>query len=100
MLQLPLLLLSKPKDLSFRCCCTDIEKQGPGAAGGGLHFGGYPRQRNFHYEFDHTTNRFACYSTKATIILSDMSAVEHGPFACIPGSHKVRLASRFLLHSF
>ena len=49
---------------------------------------------------DHTTNRFACYSTKATIILSDMSAVEHGPFACIPGSHKVRLASRFLLHSF
>ena len=27
-----------------------IEKQGPGAAGGGLHFGGYPRQRNFHYE--------------------------------------------------
>ena len=49
---------------------------------------------------DHTTNRFACYSTKATIILSDMSAVEHGPFACIPGSHKVRPASRFLLRSF
>lgn len=27
-----------------------IEKLGPGAAGGPLHFGGYPRQRNFHYE--------------------------------------------------
>ena len=52
------------------------------------------------YGFDHTSGKFACYSTKATIILSDMSAVEHGPFACIPGSHKVRLASRFLLHSF
>ena len=55
-----------------------IEKHGPGAKGGGLHFGGFPRQRNFHYDYDHTQGRFNCFSTKATIILSDMSSVEHG----------------------
>ena len=52
-----------------------IEKIGPGAKGGGLHFGGYPKQRNFHFDYDHTAARFNCYSTKATIILSDMSEV-------------------------
>jgi hypothetical protein len=69
-----------------------IEKHGPGAPGGGLHFGGFPKQRNFHYDYDHTSKRFNCFSTKATICLSDMSSVEHGPFACIPGSHKANLA--------
>lgn len=60
-----------------------IEKHGPGAPGGGLHFGGFPRQRNFHYDFDHTNGRFNCFSTKATICLSDMSSVEHGNQVCM-----------------
>ena len=52
----------------------------------GLHFGGQPRQRNFHYGYDHRDGgHFNCFSTKATIILTDMSSVEHGPFCCIPG---------------
>eukprot|EP01043_Picozoa_sp_COSAG02_P005178 COSAG02_NODE_139_length_34376_cov_233.853663_16_plen_227_part_00 len=62
-----------------------IEKHGP-CHGGGLHHGGFPRMRSFHYGYDHTTQKFDCYSTKATIILSDMSTIEKGPFACIPGT--------------
>lgn len=61
-----------------------IEKHGP-CHGGGLHHGGFPKMRTFHYGYDHTTKKFDCYSTKATIILSDMSKIEKGPFACIPG---------------
>lgn len=61
-----------------------IEKHGP-CHGGGLHHGGFPKMRTFHYGYDHTTQKFDCYSTKATIILSDMSTIEKGPFACIPG---------------
>ena len=61
-----------------------IEKHGP-CHGGGLHHGGFPKMRTFHYGYDHTTSKFDCYSTKATIILSDMSTIEKGPFACIPG---------------
>ena len=52
-----------------------IEKHGP-CPGGGLHHGGFPRMRTFRYAFDHTTGKFDCFSTKATIILSDMSTVE------------------------
>jgi hypothetical protein len=63
-----------------------IEKHGP-CHGGGLHHGGFPKMRTFHYGYDHTTSKFDCYSTKATIILSDMSTIEKGPFACIPGNH-------------
>jgi hypothetical protein len=46
-----------------------IEKHGP-CAGGGLHHGGFPRMRNFHYGYDHTTTKFDCFSTKSTIILT------------------------------
>jgi hypothetical protein len=65
-----------------------IEKQGPQPQDMelGLHFGGFPRQRNFHYEYDHREGGgFRCFSTKATIILTDMSTIEQGPFSCIPG---------------
>lgn len=61
-----------------------IEKHGPGAKGGGLHFGGFPKQRNFHYDYDHTNGRFNCYSTKATICLSDMSSVERARWLLLP----------------
>ena len=42
--------------------------------------------RTFRYGYDQTTGKFDCFSTKATIILSDMSTIEKGPFAVIPGS--------------
>ena len=65
-----------------------IEKVGP-AIGGGLHNGGFPADREIFYRYDHTQRRFACSSTKTVvIILSDMTRVEKGPFAAIPGSHK------------
>ncbi len=64
-----------------------IEKIGP-SAGGRLHNGGYPVDRDIYYAYDHTNGRFACRSTKSVIILSDMSRIENGPFAAIPGSHK------------
>jgi len=88
-----------------------IEKHGP-CHGGGLHHGGFPRMRTFRYGYDHTTQKFDCCecslvqlscpgflsslteqscrtdSTKATIILSDMSTIDKGPFAVVPGSHK------------
>ena len=79
-----------------------IERHGPCDAGG-LHHGGFPKMRTFRarsplsfrlshflnrelrgrwratdYGFDHTSGKFACYSTKATIILSDMSTMAHG----------------------
>ena len=41
--------------------------------------------RTFRYAFDHTTGKFDCFSTKATIILSDMSTIDKGPFAVIAG---------------
>ena len=62
-----------------------IEKHGP-CPGGFLHHGGFPRMRTFRYGWDQTTGKFDCFSTKATIILSDMSTIEKGPFAVIPGS--------------
>ena len=68
-----------------------IEKVGP-VAGGGLHNGGYPIDRDIHYAYDHTNQRFACRSTKSVVILSDMTRVEDGPFAAIPGSHKANFA--------
>jgi hypothetical protein len=70
-----------------------IEKHGP-CAGGGLHHGGFPRMRNFRYGYDHTTNKFDCFSTKSTIILSDMSTIAKGPFAVIAGSHKANVDGR------
>ena len=80
-----------------------IERHGPCDAGG-LHHGGFPKMRTFRtcspspsgfltfsierrserplactdYGFDHTSGKFACYSTKATIILSDMSTMANG----------------------
>ena len=64
-----------------------IEKWGP-ARGGPLHNSGYPKDRHFHYEYDHTGQRFLCSSTRSVVILTDMSKLENGPFAAIPGSHK------------
>ena len=64
-----------------------IEKQGP-ATGGGLHNGGFPKDKNIYYAVDQRTESFACSSTKSVVILSDMSQLEGGPFAAIPGSHK------------
>jgi hypothetical protein len=64
-------------------CADYIEKHGP-CVGGPLHHGGFPRMRTFRYGYDQTTGKFECYSTKATIILSDMSTIEKGPFAVIP----------------
>ena len=32
-----------------------------------------------HSGYDHTTSKFDCYSTKATIILTDMTTIEKGP---------------------
>ena len=68
-----------------------IEKVGP-ARGGGLHNGGFPRDRDIYYAYDHTNQRFACSSTKSVVILSDMTRVENGPFAAIPGSHKANFS--------
>ena len=68
-----------------------IEKIGP-CPGGGLHNGGYPVDRDIYYAYDHTNQRFACSSTKSVVILSDMSKVENGPFAAIPGSHKANFS--------
>ena len=72
-----------------------IEKLGPDAGGGGLHNGGYPVNRDVSYAYDHTNQRFVCKSTKSVVILSDMTRVEKGPFAAIPGSHKANLANPF-----
>ncbi|MEE2872527.1 MAG: phytanoyl-CoA dioxygenase family protein [Candidatus Latescibacterota bacterium] len=68
-----------------------IEKIGP-CPGGGLHNGGYPLDRDIYYAYDHTNQRFACSSTKSVVILSDMTQVENGPFAAIPGSHKANFS--------
>ncbi len=62
-----------------------IEKQGP-ASGGGLHNGGFPKDKNIYYDYDHRSSTFACSSTKSVTILSDMSQLAGGPFAAIPGS--------------
>ena len=71
-----------------------IEKVGP-CPGGGLHNGGYPMDRDIYYAYDHTNQRFACSSTKSVVILSDMTRVENGPFAAIPGSHKANFSCPF-----
>ena len=71
-----------------------IEKVGP-CIGGGLHNGGYPVDRDIYYAYDHTNQRFACSSTKSVVILSDMTRVENGPFAAIPGSHKANFSCPF-----
>ena len=71
-----------------------IEKVGP-CPGGGLHNGGYPMDRDIYYAYDHTNQRFACSSTKSVVILSDMTRVENGPFASIPGSHKANFSCPF-----
>jgi ectoine hydroxylase-related dioxygenase (phytanoyl-CoA dioxygenase family) len=71
-----------------------IEKVGP-VAGGGLHNGGFPVDRDIYYAYDHTNQRFACKSTKSVVILSDMTRVEDGPFAAIPGSHKANFTCPF-----
>ena len=68
-----------------------IEKVGP-AAGGGLHNGGYPVDRDIYYAYDHTNQRFACSSTKSVVIVSDQTRMESGPFAAIPGSHKANFS--------
>ena len=67
-----------------------IEKVGP-VPGGGLHNGGFPVHRDIRYDYDHTSQRFLCTSTKSVVILSDMTRLENGPFAAIPGSHKANL---------
>ncbi len=71
-----------------------IEKVGP-AIGGGMHNGGFPRIRGVYYDYDHTTQSFACSCTKTVVTLSDMSCVENGPFAAIPGSHKANFSCPF-----
>ena len=71
-----------------------IERAGPSLAGG-LHNGGYPVDQDIHYGYDHTNRRFACKSTKSVVILSDMTRIEKGPFAAIPGSHKASLSCPF-----
>ena len=71
-----------------------IEKIGP-CPGGCLHNGGYPVDRDIYYAYDHTKGRFACKSTKSVVILSDMTRVENGPFAAIPGSHKANFSCPF-----
>jgi ectoine hydroxylase-related dioxygenase (phytanoyl-CoA dioxygenase family) len=71
-----------------------IEKVGPAAAGG-LHNGGYPPDRHIFYAYDHANRRFSCSSTKSVAILSDMTKVENGPFAAIPGSHKANFSCPF-----
>ncbi len=71
-----------------------IEKVGP-VGGGGLHNGGFPVDRDIYYAYDHTHQRFACKSTKSVAILSDMTRVEDGPFAAIPGSHKANFSCPF-----
>jgi hypothetical protein len=68
-----------------------IEKQGPARLGGRLHNAGYPVDRSFRYYYDHTQQRFLCSSTRSVVILTDMTKLENGPFACIPGSHKANL---------
>ncbi len=71
-----------------------IERAGSMAAGG-LHNGGYPVDPDIFYGYDHTNTRFACKSTKSVIILTDMTHIEQGPFAAIPGSHKANFACPF-----
>ena len=71
-----------------------IEKVGP-TAGGDMHNGGYPVDRDLYYGYDHTRGRFSCKSTKSVIILSDMTRIENGPFAAIPGSHKANFSCPF-----
>ena len=39
-----------------------IEQNGPTGVGGGMHHGGFPRMRTFHYGYDHTTGKFDCFS--------------------------------------
>ena len=75
-----------------------------------MHHGGFPRMRTFHCKriliaglyvgcaankwlplvcldaYDLSNSKFACFSTKATVILSDMTTIEKGPFAVIVGS--------------
>jgi hypothetical protein len=71
-----------------------IEKVGltPNA---GLHNGGFPPDRHIHYAYDHANRQFNCSSTKSVVILSDMTEVENGPFAAIPGSHKANFYNPF-----
>ena len=71
-----------------------IEKIGPAPAGG-LHNGGSPPDRHIYYAYDQANRRFNCSSTKSVVILSDMTAIENGPFAAIPGSHKANFACPF-----
>ena len=71
-----------------------IEKIGP-APSSGLHNGGGPPDRHIYYAYDHANRRFICSSTKSVVILSDMTQVESGPFAAIPGSHKANFRCPF-----
>ena len=71
-----------------------IEKIGP-APSSGLHNGGFPPDRHIHYAYDHANRQFKCSSTKSVVILSDMTEVENGPFAAIPGSHKANFTNPF-----
>ena len=71
-----------------------IEKIGP-APPGGLHNGGSPPDRHIYYAYDRANQQFNCCSTKSVVILSDMSKVENGPFAAVPGSHKANFAFPF-----
>ena len=65
------------------------------SAAGGLHNGGYPVDRDIFYAYDHASRRFACRSTKSVVILTDMTRIEQGPFAALPGSHKSNFACPF-----
>lgn len=50
---------------------------------GAKHRCGRSRQRNFHYEYDHREGgRFNCYSTKATVILTDSALLLPSPPSC------------------
>jgi hypothetical protein len=65
------------------------------SAVGGLHNGGYPVDRDIYYAYDHASRRFTCRSTKSVVILTDMTRIEQGPFAALPGSHKSNFACPF-----
>ncbi len=73
-----------------------IEKIGPDSSiVCGLHNGGFPPNRHIYYAYDQANRRFNCSSTKSVVILSDMTEVENGPFAAIPGSHKANFRNPF-----
>ena len=50
--------------------------------------------------YDLSNSKFACFSTKATVILSDMTTIEKGPFAVIVGSVRRQRSMLLLILPF